>query len=424
MSARGLAGSATDKDQEKGRVGQAAVKRYWPGRAPDWYNEKQAEAESEEDASEEDEADVTAIATPVVIKASDDPRLRRLAQQKQDDDSDEQTTAAPRIISRHREAESEEEATPEEEEEEDDELREARRAAVRERLRRHQQEEEQLAPAEDDEEEEEEESEYETDSEEEGFGRALLKPVFVPKAERDTIKEREALEAEEAAAAEAERLRLEARKLQTKEIVVDTIAKEEAAARAAAEGPKEIGDIDTDDEKDEEEQYEQWKTREMRRIRRDRDDREREQHEAAEREALKNMTEAERRAWEAAHPKVDGAGAKKSWKFLQKYWHKGAFFQDEGDAGRDAVGGDAIFRRDYSSPTGDDKMDKTVLPKVMQVKNFGRRGRTKHTHLLDVDTTNRDDAYPIPEARTLRENMEKKMAGTEQKFDKPRRLKT
>lgn len=33
------------------------------------------------------------------------------------------------------------------------------------------------------------------------------------------------------------------------------------------QGPKEIGDIDTDDEKDEEEQYEQWKIREMRRIR-------------------------------------------------------------------------------------------------------------------------------------------------------------
>ena len=33
------------------------------------------------------------------------------------------------------------------------------------------------------------------------------------------------------------------------------------------QGPKEIGDIDTDDEKDEEEQYEQWKTRELRRIR-------------------------------------------------------------------------------------------------------------------------------------------------------------
>ena len=39
-------------------------------------------------------------------------------------------------------------------------------------------------------------------------------------------------------------------------------------------------------------------------CRRDREDREREIREAEEREALKNMTEAERRAWEAAHPKV------------------------------------------------------------------------------------------------------------------------
>lgn len=62
-------------------MGQAAVKRYWPGRAPDWYNEKEEEqSESEAEPSEEDEADVTAIAPPVVIKASDDPRLRRLAQ--------------------------------------------------------------------------------------------------------------------------------------------------------------------------------------------------------------------------------------------------------------------------------------------------------------------------------------------------------
>ncbi len=35
----------------------------------------------------------------------------------------------------------------------------------------------------------------------------------------------------------------------------------------AAQGPKEIGDIDTDDEKDEEAQYEAWKLRELGRIR-------------------------------------------------------------------------------------------------------------------------------------------------------------
>ncbi len=82
MSARGLAGSATDKEQEKGRVGQAAVKRYWPGKAPDWYQDKEDQPESEEEAAsgEEEPADVTGIAPPAIIKASDDPRLRRLAQ--------------------------------------------------------------------------------------------------------------------------------------------------------------------------------------------------------------------------------------------------------------------------------------------------------------------------------------------------------
>lgn len=64
------------------------------------------------------------------------------------------------------------------------------------------------------------------------------------------------------------------------------------------------------------------------------------------------------------------------------------------------------------------------MMQVMQVKNFGRRGRTKHTHLVDVDTSKLSADLPIPEARPLREKMEKKLTGTEQVFEKPRKLKT
>lgn len=89
--------------------------------------------------------------------------------------------------------------------------------------------------------------------------------------------------------------------------------------------------------------------------------------------------------------RTQAAAGKKKWRFMQKYWHKGAFFQDDAD---DAFASTSkkldVLDRDYSAPTGEDKLDRSLLPEVMQVKNFGRRGRTKWTHLKNEDTTDFD----------------------------------
>ncbi|KAG8381046.1 hypothetical protein BUALT_Bualt06G0080100 [Buddleja alternifolia] len=408
------------RDKLRGKIGQTKVKRYWPGKAPEWA-----------DDNEEDE-DIRMARTAAVENAfpshegadvmrKDDPRLRRLAESRIDN-RDEVREDHRRIRQAEIISTAEEDIRRQERldfEEEDEDALEERRRRIREKLLQRQQEEAALLPEEEEEEveeEEEEESEYETDSEEEMTGIAMVKPVFVPKSERDTIAERERLEAEERALEEAVKKRMEQRKKETKEIVVEKI-KEDKEIQRNMELEANIADVDTDDDVNEAEEYEAWKAREIARIKRDREDRDAILKEKEEIEKVRNMTEDERREWERKNPKPSGK-SKQKWRFMQKYYHKGAFFQEDPDDRAGTAGADNIYARDFSDPTGEDKMDKTILPKVMQVKHFGRSGRTKWTHLVNEDTTDWNTPWTYNDP--LRTKYNQKMAGMNAPIARPK----
>ena len=80
--------------------------------------------------------------------------------------------------------------------------------------------------------------------------------------------------------------------------------------------------------------------------------------------------------------------------FLQKYYHKGVFFQDEAEDDPNHV-----YNRDFNLPTWEDTIDKTNLPKLLAKRrgNVWRKSQSKYTHLNDADTTNFDKNFVVPE---------------------------
>ncbi|KAL0921027.1 hypothetical protein M5K25_008055 [Dendrobium thyrsiflorum] len=412
------------RDKLRGKIGQTKVKRYWPGKAPEWADEAEEDAEFKTArAAALEKAFPIHEDSSANLSRKDDRRLRRLAElraeNKEEVRADHRRIRQAEIISTIEEESSRQDGLDLEEEDED--ALEERRRRIREKLLQREQEEAATAlptveEEEEIEEEEEEESEYETDSEEEQMGIAMVKPVFIPKSQRDTIAERERLEEEERRLEELAKRRLEERKVETKQIVVEEIRKDEQIQKNL-EADADIADVDTDDELNEADEYESWKVREIARIKRERDDREARLREKEEIEKLRNMTEEERRELERKNPKPLPQ-TKQKWKFMQKYFHKGAFFQSDADDHATTAGTDTIYKRDFSSPTGEDKMDKTILPKVMQVKHFGRSGRTKWTHLVQEDTT--DWNTPWTANGPLRAKYNAKMAGMNAPIEKPK----
>eukprot|EP01038_Epipyxis_sp_PR26KG_P006406 gene6406-8817_t len=227
----------------------------------------------------------------------------------------------------------------------------------------------------------------EDDDDDEEDNYQLLKPVFIPKNQRITIQEYEQQQLIKSEQDDEKKIIEEQKKFETRNLLAESIRKnEEALAAAQTHGPS---DDDSNGELgpeviNEELEYEAWKVREIARLKRDALEREADLHEKNELMRRRNMTDEDRMKEDIRDGKLVEK-EKPKWKYLQKYHHKGVFYMDQEsikDKGQD------VRLKDYSAaPTLEDNFDKEKLPAVLQVKNFGKRGRTKYTHLLDQDTT-------------------------------------
>lgn len=265
----------------------------------------------------------------------------------------------------------------------------------------------------------EEESEEESSEDDDPRRGALLKPVFVSRNQRETIKEKEEQERQDEL---AELKRKEAAKekiVESKSLLVDEIKREEEA-EATGLHDNEMSDpelLDDDDEKNEAEEYEKWKIRELRRIKRDKEERMEKQKELEWIEARRRMTDEEREADDA---KLDSNSKSrdevKQFNFLQKYYHRGGFFQDKARTGEEP-----IYLRDYHEPTAEETFNKELLPKAMQLRRgqFGKKGQVKHTHLTEADTTDKTAAWAQQSKQV--EKYQERMASAKgiNKFDRP-----
>lgn len=229
-------------------------------------------------------------------------------------------------------------------------------------------------------EEEDEEDEEDSESEE---AVEIERPKFMKKSERRTLVDEEALilqqEEERAREAAAEQLRRE----QTKEMMAQEEAKEEEAKMDLVDGN--ISDIEKNDDPDEE--FELWKIRELKRLKRDRDAETKLEFEREGVEARKKMTDAQvlrERREEARRARQEGeqddSTKTRSLKPMQRYYHKGAFFQDKME--------ELSKNHDWNAPTGADNwFNRTTGPESLKTKRYGASASTKGGSLKDQDTT-------------------------------------
>ena len=231
---------------------------------------------------------------------------------------------------------------------------------------------------------EEESSEEEEESSEDEAPKKLLRPVFIKKGARNAVIA--PVKTADQIAAEEEQRRQE----QTRALVqgqVEARAAERLAAKKDWDDDVEDADInaiDDTDGLDPDAEFLAWKLRELKRIKRERLAIEEAEAERAEIERRRNLSTAEREAEDRLHiekqaSEREGRGQAQ---FMQKYFHKGAFFTDElKELGLD--------KRNLMNARFEDQTNREVLPEYMQIRDMtklGKKGGTRYKDMRSEDT--------------------------------------
>ena len=226
----------------------------------------------------------------------------------------------------------------------------------------------------------------EESSSEDEAPKKLLRPTFIKKTQRN-----DSASAAQAQAVTQDWAEEEARKKEKADAMIQEQLEKNALAKAAGKKDwdddeiEEVDQVDDTDGLDPETERAAWKLRELKRVKREREAIEAAEKETEEVERRRNLGKEEREAedkdfLEKQKEERDGRG---QMGYMQKYFHKGAFFQDDAKA-------EGLDQRDImGSRYADDVSNREILPEYMQIRDMtklGRRSRTKYKDLKSEDT--------------------------------------
>jgi microfibrillar-associated protein 1 len=338
--------------------------RYRPGKAE--VEDEEDEFESEEEEEDDDNATAASKPSAPAPKASTFPTQKKLAIDLSR--ADQQKSTVPEISTRKQPDEADMEGFETASESEEEGGKDAEASS---------------------EEEDEESSEEEDSSSDDEPKKPLLAPKFISKAQRMKQQNAQPVKSAEEIAAEEERRRKE-----KADEMLQAQMERDQAARAAGKKAWDDEDnieeeVDDTDGLDYEAEHAAWKLRELKRVRRDRlaiEEKEKEREEIERRRAL---TAQERETEDKAYidAQKDEQEGKGKMAYMQKYFHKGAFFQ--GDEEQDEEVKAALNRDLAGARFEDETSSKEVLPEYMRIRDMsklGKKGRTKYSDLKSEDT--------------------------------------